>query len=203
MTVRISPGTCTFVVRHSRTTATELTDARETRRRPKSIWRYSMRQDATIGGPRSPNWRAKSASTPRNGNVYLGHACCGDTSSHEAGLVYTARTEAEQASRSPVRPLAGALPEASISSLRTQIRESEGSQPEDAYQARACLAQGLWAADSRDEVLQLLKTEIPSPHSSESKERRKLQGWTYVTAIRSAYLKGELSIDPATRSRRR
>jgi cargo-transport protein YPP1 len=106
------------------------------------------------------------------------------------GLVTTVRAEAELASRNPARPVTGSLPESTVNVLQRAFSEAETEQPEDAYQARACLALGLWSDGKKDEALKIINVELPHPSASDTKEKRRWQGWTYCVAIRAAYLKG-------------
>lgn len=113
-------------------------------------------------------------------------------SSQSTGLVLVARTEAEQASRISNRPLVGALSKGAIEGLRASISKLEQQQPEDAYQARACLAQALWAADDKRGALDAISEELPPTSIGDTKERIQWAGWTYVAAVRSSYIKGML-----------
>ena len=107
------------------------------------------------------------------------------------GLVYVSRVESELASKSPTQTPAGTLSETAITSLRSAI-ELEGQNAEDVFQARATLGLALLSLDQKEQSLAILSTSLPSALSSESSDgRQRLQGWTYVSVAKAAYVRGK------------
>ena len=120
------------------------------------------------------------------------------------GLHLTAQGEYRIATYEPDRPSpSSSNGPTDLSRIATSLGAAaadEKSYPEDAFQARICLAWLYWTLNEPTTALQQLPVSLPQDYKNLSPSGANVMSWTYVCLVKGAYLKGQkimLSIEIA------
>ena len=110
----------------------------------------------------------------------------------------TARLEYQAASflleRSTPRSTTSA--NADVSRLKASVLaavENENDFPNDAFEAKVCLAWLDWAVGDTNHALSRIHADLGSMRERLIKDNKTLSGWTQVCIVKGAYIQGQLT----------
>ena len=111
------------------------------------------------------------------------------------GLALTARSEYQIASESLKRPNTSSSLH-TVPNLSDRIpqllsaAENENIFPEDAFNAQTCLGWLHWSIGEPKLALSRIPSDLANVRARLGKEDRVLSGWTYVSIVKGAYIRG-------------
>ena len=113
-----------------------------------------------------------------------------------SGLALTARLECQVASFPPERSTSGSAKStiADVSRLKTSLLaavENENDFPDDAFEAKVCLAWLDWAIGDTNHAMSRIHADLGSMRERLIENDKSLTAWTQVCIVKAAYIQGQ------------